>query len=364
MYNEKVMIIGEFSSLISFLSTFLTENYKEELARVCPRHSSENGKEDNFFQVYYSDIFKVNSCGNKVEIYTPFIPCGIMMECVSFEAQWQEKECSVVLFLFSFKFQKYLSVLKKISKKVSFTDTPLRFKAIAFDDTSINTGATDLSDDRSEFEAMVESVEAELAKHRLLNTVEIVGYRDRNDIYGLFSGGDYTLLFSDDCLDKEFENICINISDFKDYCYPGVMGDVDELWNQDVQKEITDYSVVKNSSDLIKSFINGFFKTEAWNVLVRGLQSEYQNYFGKIAFWDLEKDMNDVFSIIYKKSYDFLYDGSPKIGVKGKSEIDYIKMQSKEKYDFYFRNKVESLLREQMPFFFVEELKKKARMFI
>ena len=87
---------------------------------------------------------------------------------------------------------------------------------------------------------MVESVEAELAKHRLLNTVEIVGYRDRNDIYGLFSGGDYTLLFSDDCLDKEFENICINISDFKDYCYPGVMGDVDELWNQDVQKEIMD----------------------------------------------------------------------------------------------------------------------------
>lgn len=205
---------------------------------------------------------------------------------------------------------------------------------------------------------MITTINDELKKNHLSKIVDVELYKEPNDFYKLFSGGDRTLSFSTDIIKIQIEDVKREISFFPQDRYAFINYKVnDEYWDSKSQKSITDYYVGRNTSDLIRCYVEAFFNSKTWENLLKMLESEYHNIIKKISFWNINKDWYNISGRIIRKSKEYLMNGRKIIKIPSSiSELEYEKIMSEKKYDSEFVGKVNILISKILPQMIVEEM--------
>lgn len=362
MRKEKALLVGERSSQISFLCSLLDDEKKEEFKSACIRYGSDDDESSAITAAHGEQSSILKKDGN-VTLLTPYIPEGTEIEL---QEELNDLKCDILFLLCSFRFEKNLGYrIKKIAEKLMSDNlSPLRIKAVVFDNPDIHTGSTDLNDPETEFNGMLETIKKEIQKNKLLRVIDVVTYKEKNDFYSLFSGGDKTLCFSSDCLEEHIASLKLKISFYISDSYIFVDNDISMLWEPKLQASITDFAAVRNSRNLFQSYANGFFKSELWEQLTIRLKEEYKNILKKVIFWDIDADWNEVLKRISQKSMDYLMKDREVIGIKsGLNQYDYNELIAREKYDSEFTSGVTNLIKFEIPKMMVDEFNKKLSVF-
>ncbi len=342
MTHEKIWLVGERASAVSFLSTLVDAETGTGFRSACKKALSDETERAYGISCVYSSTDHVEAKGREVVLYCSQIPVGTQIE-------WHESFdnclCDFLLLLFSFKFEKNLEKKLKLLSDQLFVpqNKPLRIKAVLFDDPDIHTGATDLEHSGSELQIMRETLLPVLEKFKLDRIIETVMYR--GDSRELFSGGDRTLCYFHDVIEKHISTVCDNF-DWTKY-----NAEVVYEWknDRDTLDLLTNYSQVQDSKDMLRTYTDAFLASEFWRNAMKVLYDEYKKCVQSVAFWDIGAEWERIEEQLGREASEFLNRSGRKISIKGKSDSEYSDLLSKKKYDLEFGSEITKLLAEVIP---------------
>ena len=351
MENENIWLVGEYSTVVSFLSTMLSETTRDHFKSICKSYSRNESRQPVGIRVLYNDEECLEVHEDIVTIKCQAVPAGCQMEWHYFT---QEYLCNFIILLFSFRFEKEIEIkLKSIKEQLLRSNyQPQRVKAVLFDDPNIRTGATDLSQSCSELQRMHDTLLPLLKREKLDRIVEVIQYQGDRDI--IFGGGDNTLCYISDILKDTVDQ------SRKNFAWEAFDGFVLEEWNENNCEEITKYDRIRNSNDLILSYTDAFFDSKVWLNALNILHDEYFRCMNAVSFWNMESEWARIEALLKQQSKAFLMRAHKKITMKGITEVEYGKSM---KYDIEFQNNVRTLLMTHIKAFINQVLKDTAFIF-
>ncbi len=346
MKTEKVWIVGERPRMISLLCTLLPTEQRAAFHSCC-------GKEGLVSAVYgVKDEYQTE--GSAVELRSSYIPKGLRVEL---HESLEDCQCELLLLMFSFRFERYLRARMDALVKLICAEekTPLHIKIILYDDPDIHTGVSDLEQSESELERMQKTVYQELEASNLQRIVEVIPYHE-GDAYRLFLAGTASLCYSSDLFAKQLKDANLTISHFGSE-YQIILYPIKNELDAEAIKNITKYSSVRNSNDLLRSYAENLLADNVWGQLMSKLGEEYHNCLSAIAFWDMDAEWERISECLRQKSFQFLIREQKAVRINGMSEFEYTKLLAEQKYDSKFSQNVSQLLDTEIPRWMQEEMK-------
>lgn len=371
--NEKAVILGEKSAIISFVSQLLNDEVRDLYKTLCHRFDSQNTEEKNLvscINAVHSKEISVFSENSTIVINTPYVPEGYEIYCqeynpINLKLEIKKMNADCMFLLFSFRFEKMLRIFSNLKNDlISENLKPVRIKAVVYDDPEIHTASTDISNPEVEYQNALDMIKKMIKDDNLSGIIEVSEFRKPEDLFSVFSGGDRTLCYYSEILDSVAEILKGNINCFLDN-YVFILRDVIDLWVPERYSAITEYKAVSRSRNLFGSFISGYFDSEAWNELVSRLKTEYLSLFRDFSFWNLEKDWENVMNTLRHKAEKYLSERNhPVIIIDNKyTDYSYSVLLSSERFDMFFAEEAETMMREEIPLYFIDELKLRASVF-
>lgn len=382
---RRILIVGEHKDKIEFIKEFLFGYAPVQLEELF-RKKEKNDNVCIQLKHCFDYHCRINYDKENIMIESFHFPAGIILEAdMNPEQQWLDSplasSCGMVLFLLSYPWKTagFLENLHRIPEHLGNNTFcyPVQYCAVMWINPNQHFGATDLINPEKIIEELPYEINKTLKQSSetafLASVLEYPVFRDYHDFWKILSVSGKMQTFLEEEARINLEKLHQKIEEFPSEYFskhPDYLGlylydfplDLQEkfenLTNQETFRQLTSFSAVRGSGNIIQRYRDNYYRQYA-DIIYRAASEIYQLNIQDICFWDLEKDIKQLYAEI-ENSYQKLFKNE-KATACPDTQREYQNILHNNKYDIHFIEETICFIQDGMMRVIYEHILKKEK---